>query len=571
MQRHLFRQRKNILLGISMGIFMISVLGGTQNVKGLGATTDSAPQYEDLPSSACEVQNGENIQWFLDDPNCNIITVQPGKYKQRWLNAHRDNVTLKCAVLGACELASIEVFGNHNVVDGFVITSKEYKTGLRTMGNDNLITNNEIYHMKEDGMWLWGKNNVIRGNYIHDIYHPDLPQYPGYDEHVDCFMTFSWSWPIDNMVIEDNLCVLDRQNGSNQFYILTHSGSAPFKNITIRNNVFIAKDSGYVPVAFFGDSTVTGVRIINNTFYNVSGQGANPVYLDHMPNTYVANNVSIGYTGDIVRNINSSALVENNITRPPYGMQNVQGYDFHLLTGSPLIDSGVPSGIAYDFDGNPRDERPDIGAFEYVTNTPPTEMPSPTITVMPTGGNAPSPLPGLNWEAEHGEITAPFAVLNGIVSQNVLTSNPADGGRALYRFTILEAGNYNIKAVVNAADANSNSFFVNMDTEPDISMIWDVPMTNGFEERFVSWREDIGPNGIASNAKVFSLSSGEHTLIIRGRESTVLLDSLEVVGASMSAEPTSTVPLPPTETQNSLPNSYSHATNDDRNSSHTYR
>ncbi len=116
-----------------------------------------------------------------------------------------------------------------------------------------------------------------------------------------------------------------------------------------------------------------------------------------------------------------------------------------------------------------------------MTETPPTHI-----------GNAPS-LPGLSWEAEQGEITAPFSAINGVVSQNILTGNPADGGRALYRFTIQDGGDYAVRAVVNAADEGRNSFFVGMDTEPDASMIWDVPLTNGFEERTVYLERWIGP------------------------------------------------------------------------------
>ena len=126
-----------------------------------------------------------------------------------------------------------------------------------------------------------------------------------------------------------------------------------------------------------------------------------------------------------------------------------------------------------------------------------------------------TPLPTLFWEAEQGQITAPFTVIDGVVSQNILTINPADGGRAIYQFTIQEPGNYIVKATVNASDASSNSFFVGIDTEPDTSMIWDIPLTDGFEERTVSWREETASDDISFATKVSNLIIGEHTLIIR--------------------------------------------------------
>ncbi len=67
----------------------------------------------------------------------------------------------------------------------------------------------------------------------------------------------------------------------------------------------------------------------------------------------------------VVRVVGSNVREENNYIYPPYGMLDIQGFDFHLMPGSLLIDAGVASGIEYDFDGKPRDGMPDIGAFEY--------------------------------------------------------------------------------------------------------------------------------------------------------------------------------------------------------------
>ena len=174
------------------------------------------------------------------------------------------------------------------------------------------------------------------------------------------------------------------------------------------------------------------------------------------------------------------------------------------------------------------------------------------VAATPTSASVPSPLQGLSWEAEQGEITPPFAVVNGVVLQNTLTQNPADGGRALYRFSIQEAGEYKIKAIVKAADASSNSIFVGMDSEPDTSMIWDVPLTNGFEEREVFWRDGISPDGSASAAKLFTLVPGEHILIFRGREIGTLLDKVEVAKVTLAQptiDATSAVTVTPIPTQ----------------------
>jgi len=362
--KHFFRLSKKIVLNIALVILLISCLGEAQGINGIEGSSNSDPQQratESLSSSVCEVREGESINAALNNPACKTITVHSGDYRgEGWYKLQRSDVTLQAE--GEVFISMVIVYGDNNVLRGFTITDPEQKTCVRTYGDNNLIENNECYDTAEDGMWLWGKNNIIRGNYIHDIH--DDRGWPDYDQHVDCFMTFSWDWPVENLLIDGNTCVLDRPHGSNQFFILTHNGNMPMKDITFRNNVFIAKDPGYVPIAFFGDSSVTGMEVVNNTFYNTTGQGDEAVWAENMPDVYIANNAIIGYDS-VVRVVGSNVIEEYNYINPPYGMLDIQGFDFHLVPGSPLIDAGVALGIEYDFDGNPRDERPDIGAFEY--------------------------------------------------------------------------------------------------------------------------------------------------------------------------------------------------------------
>ena len=89
----------------------------------------------------------------------------------------------------------------------------------------------------------------------------------------------------------------------------------------------------------------------------------------------------------------------------------------------------------------------------------------------------------------------------------------------VFTFAVPRAGDYVIRAQVDAPDESANSFYVSMDGEPeDPSMIWDVKVTDGFEERVVSWR---GSGSMEDNEivpKVFNLSVGEHRLVLVGRE-----------------------------------------------------
>ena len=105
------------------------------------------------------------------------------------------------------------------------------------------------------------------------------------------------------------------------------------------------------------------------------------------------------------------------------------------------------------------------------------------------------------------------------VSQPITTVDPAQGGRALYTFSVTTPGDYVLSAVVNCPDESSNSFFVNIDAEPSSAMIWDIPVTSGFENRTATWRPETTPN-------VWTLSAGSHQLIIRGREANAILGQI---------------------------------------------
>jgi hypothetical protein len=140
------------------------------------------------------------------------------------------------------------------------------------------------------------------------------------------------------------------------------------------------------------------------------------------------------------------------------------------------------------------------------------------------------PYPGVDLPVTSAVVAAPFIVSSNYIYQPVQTG-VTNGGRAAYNFTITNAGTYVIQSFVNAPGDSANSFYVNIDAEPqDPGMTWDIfPFTSGFDTRVVSWRG----NGMDTNnqfiPKVFNLSQGAHQLIIRGREANVLLQNLAII------------------------------------------
>lgn len=295
-----------------------------------------------------------------------VCWVADGTYTA-FLPLTKDGLTFQSTNPRGAITKGFDIEGNNNTVRGFKCSDITANAPIRTFGDDNLVEGNEIYSSLQDGIWFWGTRNIIRGNYIHDIYDSTLPQWPTYDEHVDGLQSFTWApYVVDDIIIENNWINHNRPNGSNQMLILTHS-SGTCRDVVIRNNVFITTDNSYMPVAFYGDAAITGVEIYNNTFHSPNGAN-NPIYLNNMSaGVYVANNVAIGYTGAMVYLDGTSVITGgNNTIAPPYGMVSVGSQDYHLLSSSALINTGVViAGLTEDYDGFPRIGNPDRGAFEY--------------------------------------------------------------------------------------------------------------------------------------------------------------------------------------------------------------
>jgi hypothetical protein len=111
-----------------------------------------------------------------------------------------------------------------------------------------------------------------------------------------------------------------------------------------------------------------------------------------------------------------------------------------------------------------------------------------------------------------------MVLTDGYISQPERTELPA-GGKAVFNFTITNAGTYVLKALVKGEGEDVNSFYVNIDAQPeDPMMICDFEVTNGFEERTVSWRGNGTPEADEIVPKKFNLTAGKHKLIIVGRE-----------------------------------------------------
>jgi len=140
----------------------------------------------------------------------------------------------------------------------------------------------------------------------------------------------------------------------------------------------------YVPVGLNGGGSTS--KIYNNVIYN-NGPKGGYTGSGKLINNIVYNNGQAGYIdckgksshGNI--GVSSSGTIDNNYVYPTSPgitgsnaisvsnpmMKNPSNFDFTLLNGSPLINSGVDVGITTDFFGTPRPQGAgyDIGAYEY--------------------------------------------------------------------------------------------------------------------------------------------------------------------------------------------------------------
>jgi hypothetical protein len=129
-------------------------------------------------------------------------------------------------------------------------------------------------------------------------------------------------------------------------------------------------------------------------------------------------------------------------------------------------------------------------------------------------------------------LTAPLALTNDYIYLTTAQAELPDGGKAVFNFSVTNAGDYQIQTMVCAPDESSNSFFVNIDASPvDPDMIWDIPVTAGFETRVINWRGNGDSSTDQFTPKSFKLEAGAHTLIIIGREPGTLLKSLTIFPA----------------------------------------
>lgn len=78
--------------------------------------------------------------------------------------------------------------------------------------------------------------------------------------------------------------------------------------------------------------------------------------------------ITLDMSHNLLRTTNSAFNTNNNMLNQNPKFIQPKAYDYKIDTLSPAKDQALPIGFNNDHDGNPRDNKPDIGAFERIEN-----------------------------------------------------------------------------------------------------------------------------------------------------------------------------------------------------------
>ena len=130
-------------------------------------------------------------------------------------------------------------------------------------------------------------------------------------------------------------------------------------------------------------------------------------------------------------------------------------------------------------------------------------------------------------------LTSPFVLSptspQYIYQQGDFSLNPQSAGYAVYDFYVEQSGDYIVGFDVLAVDDGSDSFFVDIDSDPSLSnsseKIFDVAISTTPTFDLVKWR---GASNVI-DPKVWTLTKGWHSVNIRGREADCRLYNLYII------------------------------------------
>lgn len=128
------------------------------------------------------------------------------------------------------------------------------------------------------------------------------------------------------------------------------------------------------PAVLFSDAASDGEEVsihpLKVKFYNnIVWSGGSLTYDSDLNFLFEGDETSVDQDYNLIRSIADGPVINHNIISSERNFPEFAGiaqYNYQIDSLSPAIDAGKALGIILDLEGKERDEKPDIGAYEYV-------------------------------------------------------------------------------------------------------------------------------------------------------------------------------------------------------------